>query len=192
MNVTEVPRDEIFLLFTLQEVAAAMRALDEVERLAAVRIQRAPHITVREGANIYAAIRFALHLAGSVSRVFWPPRNKTRGEHMRQLLGLPDNHGLKDRRLRDHIEHMDERLDTWTAQSPRPYTGIDFVFHDDFPDLAREAVINSTVVIYDEVRRQVSVLGETFDLAALRLDLLDVRERTSTAFRALYPGDAGK
>lgn len=32
---------------------------------------------------------------------------------------LDDAHLLKDRRLRDHLEHYDERLDDWEASSPR-------------------------------------------------------------------------
>ena len=186
MTVTQVSRDEIFLHFALVEVAGALKALDEVERLAAVRIEIKPRITRREGGYIFEAVRWALHRAGSASRVFWPPRNRARGAQMRRLVGLPEDHGLKDRRLRDHIEHLDERLDLWTAESPRPFMGIDTVFYDDFPQLARPRTLASTLVVYDEVSRQVHILDDTFDLAALRRDLLDVRERISAAFTALY------
>jgi len=71
MTVTHVSRDEIFLHFALVEVAGALRALDEVERLAAVRVGIKPRITRREGGYIFEAVRWALHRAGSASRVFW-------------------------------------------------------------------------------------------------------------------------
>ena len=185
MNITQVPRDEIFLHFAMTEVSAAIQSLDEANRLAAIRVERAPGVTVLESATIIAAVRHALHLAGSVSRIFWPPRNRRRGEHMRSLVRLPDEHGLSSRRLRDHIEHLDERLDTWTAQSPRPFTTVQIVCHDLYGDETRDALNASTLVIYDPGRRRVSVLGDTFDLAALRRDLLDVRERISAAFQAM-------
>jgi len=64
--------------------------------------------------------------------------------------------------------------------------GIDAVFYDDFAQLARPRTLASTLVVYDEVSHQMHTLDDIFDLAALRRDLLDVRERISAAFTALY------
>jgi len=192
LSITRLERDEIFLHFAFGEVGDALRALDEADRLAAIRVQRAPGVTVLESATIIAAVRYALHLAGSVSRIFWPPRNRERGEHLRKFVGVPGDHGLKDRRLRDHIEHLDERLDKWTAESPRPFTTVQMVVHEIYAERTRRAMAASTLVIYDAANRRVSVMGELFDLAALRRDLFDLQGRLSEAWLSLYPDDSKK
>lgn len=73
-----------------------------------------------------AAHSFLTHVS-NVSRLLWPPwerekakweKTKRRGEELRNILGLPDDHLLKDRKLRDHLEHYDTRLDAWADSSP--------------------------------------------------------------------------
>lgn len=191
LSITQLPREEIFLHFALTEAAEAIDALDDVERLATVRIERAPGVTVTEHRSILAAVKAGLHSAASASRLVWPPRNKKRGEQMRLLVGVPADHGLRDRRLRDHIEHLDERLDVWTAQSPRSFTSVDSLLRPDMHVRTREALLESTLLLYDVGARQAWVMGEWFDLAKLRHDLVDMRERISAAFLARYKVDEG-
>jgi hypothetical protein len=75
--------------------------------------------------NQLSAIHEALGHAGSLSRFFWPSglggrglksrkdlRN-ARAKKLREAFGLTDNSPLKDRRLRDSLEHFDERLDEY-------------------------------------------------------------------------------
>ncbi len=74
--------------------------------------------------------RFAaamLQHAGLASKLLWPPgsrlgyknkRAKVRAQYLRQVLNIDDTHELKNRSLRDHFEHYDERLDDWLANSP--------------------------------------------------------------------------
>ncbi len=73
-----------------------------------------------------AAHSFLTHVS-NVSRLLWPPRErektkcekaKRRGVELRNILGLPDDHLMKDRKLRDHLEHYDTRLDAWADSSP--------------------------------------------------------------------------
>lgn len=196
MSATEIPRDEIFLNFALQEVAAALRTLDEVERLSAVREERAPGVTVREFGSIMAAVRYALHLAGSASRIFWPPKDinkerwaisKERGKRLRALVRLPEEHGLKKRSLRDHIEHLDVRLDAWTEKSPRPFMNVEMVLHGGDADWRRTQALELTLLIYDVPHREVIVLGEVFSLVELKAALEDVRNLISAAFERMYP-----
>lgn len=53
-----------------------------------------------------------------VSKIFWPIRKKykSRGERLRKMFSVKDNHILKNRSLRDAIEHNDEKLDDWLEQ----------------------------------------------------------------------------
>lgn len=64
-----------------------------------------------------------------ISKLLWPagrPQGKprkafktslqpNRGITLRTILDIRDDHLLKDRKLRDHLEHFDERLDEWAT-----------------------------------------------------------------------------
>jgi len=64
--------------------------------------------------------------SAAVSRMFWPPgspnklskaRSKARGDYLRNSVGVEDDHSVRQRKLRDHFEHYDERLDEWAESS---------------------------------------------------------------------------
>jgi hypothetical protein len=59
--------------------------------------------------------------AANVSKLLFPSREgmRGRGEELRRSLGVPDDSPLKDRRLRNHFEHLDERLEDWALNSER-------------------------------------------------------------------------
>jgi hypothetical protein len=81
--------------------------------------------------NQVSAIHEALGHAGSLSRFFWPSglggRGKLKGlktaraKKLREAFGLTDNSPLKDRRLRDFLEHFDERLDEYLLRNDAGY-----------------------------------------------------------------------
>ncbi|MCZ4061180.1 hypothetical protein O3W44_22430 [Pantoea sp. LMR881] len=54
---------------------------------------------------------------GALSRYFWPVRKDhfPRGEFLRKALKISDSSALKDRGLRNAIEHFDERLDNYLS-----------------------------------------------------------------------------
>ena len=58
--MTAIDRDHIFLMYALVESARALRAIDEVRRLAAIREIRAPGVEIRENQSIFDSIRMAL------------------------------------------------------------------------------------------------------------------------------------
>ncbi|WP_336979891.1 hypothetical protein [Altererythrobacter fulvus] len=183
MAMSKSDRDYIMLSFALTEGRRALDNLAEVERLAALRVETQPGVEVRENRRVFDQIRLGLQVAANVSRLFWPPRNIARGAHLRSLTGLPETHGLSDRSLRNHIEHLDERLDAWTATSPRPFLTMELVLHDDDaePEAMRAEVVDATAIVYDAQSRLVHLFGDTFSLPSLRRDLEDVMEKTSQA-----------
>lgn len=69
-----------------------------------------------------------INQAGVISKFFFPPRtngqnnliHKLRGEKLRQAFNIDDTHVLKDRSLRNYIEHFDENLDLFLN---RPVAG---------------------------------------------------------------------
>ncbi len=59
--------------------------------------------------------------AGNISKLLWP-KHLQRRQELRDSLGVSANwpHGLHDfRRLRNHFEHFDERLEDWATASGR-------------------------------------------------------------------------
>jgi len=190
MSMTELSRDYIMLSFALTECRRALDNLADVDQLVSVKEERQPGVEVRENLRIFDRIRLGLQMAANVSRLFWPPRNTGRGAHLRSLTGLPETHGLSDRTLRNHIEHLDERLDAWTANSPRPFLTIELVLHDDYPQTGakRDEIVRATAIVYDAKSQSVQLFGDIFSLPALRSDLEDVLQKVSHSLITLTSG----
>jgi len=188
MPMTEAGSDEIFLIFALVESGRALKALDEVARLAGLKEERQPGVEVRENQTVFDQIRLALQFASNVSKVFWPHNNAAqRGGRLRQLTGLPEQHGLSDRRLRNHIEHMDERLDEWTLPSPRPFLTYELVLHDDGrPPEMRQEVLDATAVVFEPNTNSIHLFGQSFQLDELRAAVEDVQVQISAGLMALH------
>lgn len=58
--------------------------------------------------------------AGGISRFFWPPKNtghyKIRAEKLCEVYNMNDSNLLKDRKMRNFIEHFDENLDDFLKE----------------------------------------------------------------------------
>lgn len=87
--------------------------------------------------EVFRSLHSLLTHASNVSRLFWPsPPRRRKGEsadtyrsriaghcasaraaHLRAAVGLAEDHPLKSREIRDHLEHFDERLDDWAETS---------------------------------------------------------------------------
>ena len=77
---------------------------------------------------LFEALISYLHHTASVSLVLWPSGNAKnkhiskedrfrRGEGLRSVLGVSGASMLSERKFRDHIAHMDERLEDWSFVS---------------------------------------------------------------------------
>lgn len=197
MPITEVGRDEIFLLFALGECARAIAALDRVETLAAKRtFDAARQLELREWISVFDAIRMALHFTGSVSRVFFPIWRggkyeatseiaRTRAARLCQLTGVPSDHPIKERSLRDDVEHMDERLDAWIGGPRRPFGAVENIVHADLQEITRNAVERMSPFIFYQESGEVAIFDNRAVIEEWRQSLLDVRDRISAGFDAM-------
>jgi hypothetical protein len=91
---------------------------------------------------------------------------------------VPDEHGTKSRKLRNHIEHTDERLDKWLANGPRPFLTVEHVAHaepDRPPEISAE-IAAACVLTYDVASDVVTYIGESFSLAELEAQLHEVQD----------------
>src|SRR4051794_25987250 len=84
----------------------------------------------------FKALDDFLHHAARASLYLWPAeRNKPpkkekalaeyrarqqRGKHLREHLGLAEDDPLRQRELRDNLQHLDERIDEWIVHHPPP------------------------------------------------------------------------
>ena len=190
--MTRMGRDEIFLTFAIIESANALAAIEEVRQLASVREHVAPGVERRENGAVFRAIRLALQSSANVSKVFWPQgasgdSARRRAENLRALTELPERHGLSNRTLRNHIEHMDERLDGWTQADPRPFLTFELVVHEGEkgPPEKHAVLLECTAIVYDAEADEVLLFGETFSLAQLHADVLAVRDAASRGMGSL-------
>lgn len=117
-----------FEAFYLQSIIySASRAADAFQRYDVARAVRDTE------ANQVSAVHEALGHAASLSRFFWPsglgPRAGTplgrlkdaRSTKLRRAFDLTDESPLRDRNLRDALEHLDERLDSYCLANDSGY-----------------------------------------------------------------------
>lgn len=68
---------------------------------------------------VFASLHEGLLHAAACSRYIWPSEkrlHKIRGERLQKLLGFSDQSALKDRKLRNMLEHYDEKLDNFLLE----------------------------------------------------------------------------
>lgn len=96
----------------------------KVARRAADRLQ-ATHDNFDQ-VEVWCSIQSILIAAGNVSKILWPyQKYKSRGEKLRLMLKVNEDNILSDRKIRNHFEHYDERIEDWfNNQSSAVYTDL--------------------------------------------------------------------
>lgn len=140
------------------------------------------------------AVNFIQH-AAAASRIFWPPsspnkiskeRSKARGAHLRASLGLDENHALRWRTLRDHIEHFDERLDDWAEKSK--YRNMVYRLIGSRDDVAGNAIEDGDIIHHlDPAKLTYSFRGEAFNLQEIHDGVEDLIQRINARLLYLFP-----
>lgn len=132
--------------------------------------------------EVFRSIHSFLTHASNVSRLLWPTppkRRKNEGEEqyasrcgklkrirraieLREALSIPDNnHVLKSRTLRDHLEHFDERLDHWEETSSHHNYVQDIIGP---PNAVAGTAETDMMRWFDPSTNNFRFRGETFDL----------------------------
>lgn len=101
----------------------------------------------------------------SLSRFFWPvrPGHEGRGEHLRTSLGVTDASQLKNRDLRNALEHFDERLDRYLQANVVGYILPRYVG----PTLESDGVPSHLFRAYFFDRGVFSLLGQEYEMQPL-------------------------
>nr|WP_314901953.1 hypothetical protein [uncultured Deefgea sp.] len=73
--------------------------------------------------NLFEQLQNILHQAGCISCHFFPVKQATqhvqRANQLRQVFEIQDESPLKDRKLRNALEHFDEQIDNYLAKLRR-------------------------------------------------------------------------
>jgi hypothetical protein len=143
-----------------------------------------------EGNNsffIFECIYSFLNFSANVSLILWPSprapeRSVQRGTDLRAALDVDDDNPLRDRALRNHFVHMDERLDEWWENSERrnivrqSIGPRNMIYGIDIRDMFEHYVPDDKVLIFR---------GEEYDIQRYFAALSDVRRAAYERIEAL-------
>lgn len=142
--------------------------------------------------HMWLSLHAFLTQCANVSKMLWPVgRDKSRserGEHLRGLLNITDDSPLHERTLRDKMDHFDERLDEWVAQSKSRNLATWNVFE---PGSVAGIDVHDYVGVLDPVNMKVTILGKDYEImplveATARL-LREVEPRLGVPFYRMPP-----
>ena len=111
------PHEAFYLESMLQCTTAALRAADDVRHALNTGSEHAPSSAEWQecALTIVDGVQALVGQAAAISRYFWPARPKeshlSRAERLRAGLGVCNDSPLRNRELRNLLEHFDERLD---------------------------------------------------------------------------------
>lgn len=115
------PYEVFYLEGMLFCTGAGLRAADDVRAALDFGAEYAPDTNewYEASPSILNGIQALALNAAAVSRYLWPGGKDTtriaRGERLRDGLSITDDSPLKNRDLRNHLEHFDERLDRFCS-----------------------------------------------------------------------------
>lgn len=131
--------------------------------------------TASTGLQYWSAIQSILSASANVSKILWPKkRRKARGEYLRNLLVVDEEHLLSNRSIRNSFEHYDERIEDW------------FEKHNasTYCDLALEAQVAGLLApskfshrSYDQYTHDLKFRDEKINLQELLSELAKLREK---------------
>jgi hypothetical protein len=109
--------------------------------------------------------------------MFWPPDPDyaPRGLALREELGIADDSPLKSRALRNHFEHLDERLETWEGG----HLLFDLNIGPEEAILAAVPGAKSSDIFrhFDAAKAEVVFIGDRFELRPLVQAITALQER---------------
>ena len=118
-----------------------------------------------------------INQAAALSRYFWPVNKKdcyqNRGSYLRSIFSITDDNPLKQKDVRNAIEHFDERLDKFTAQTIAGTIYPNFVGMT--PDTKGVPFFAFRAYYLD--KKCFEVLGEAFYLDPIYCEIVKIHNR---------------
>ena len=170
---------EVFYIISLgfcthSALGSAKQVIAFMERQESGDERFAPQEALNEVQNI-------VNQGAAISRYFWPSDEKyqTRGSALREAFGIDDSSPLKDRKLRNMVEHFDEYLDDYLR---RTFAG-QFVpdYFGPAPDDDHGPLILFRAFFTDT--GMFEVLGEAFSIQPILDAISDLHEMLEAAHK---------
>lgn len=136
--------------------------------------------------RLWFSIRALLTAAANISKILFPAEGRRlkqdfpdRGERLRASLGVPDDSPLANRDVRNHFEHMDERLEEWWVNDPNHN-----IAHRVIGPLDKSVVGLSKQQMFeqfDPATGRVAFWGDVYELRPLLDAIQELRDRALQA-----------
>ena len=140
-------------------------------------------------AGVFFSAQSTLLCASQISNLLWPtqPRNKKRGEELREILNLSDNHPLNDPRLANLWEHSDEKLEDWVGITKGERVVFDHV--GSFAELSGQVPITEGSIfrLYDPNTMTFYFRGEGFKMQGIADSVSNIYSTVITVHRQMFP-----
>lgn len=136
--------------------------------------------------EVFRQMHSFLTHSSNVSKLLWPvaSASQERGSALRTLLGVPEASCLKDRTLRNHLDHYDERLDAWRKQDQRLIISDCNIGPKDMIEGVDDT---GAMRNYDPAKKIFSFRGEDYDIQELTHAARDLFSATTDKLRSLRP-----
>lgn len=101
----------LFLKHIDEQIRFFMLALEDIRDGELVIDRQKPETEDR----FWYGVQSAILAVGNVSKVLWGSKGRYADQRaeLREFLGISDDSPLRDTAMRNHWEHLDERIDTW-------------------------------------------------------------------------------
>lgn len=176
--------EEIFLIEIVGQAKAGHRALNAFNEA----LQRLDADALHDHAADF------LNHAAIVSKILSPidsgRRSRSRAKHLCQHLGIEQDKPILDRTLRNHLEHIDERIGSWVSDLvARGGNFIDkcvgnvVTFNDSAGNVVSAA--DNTLRHFDPETNEYSVYGKIYNLQVIADSLLEVASRAQKRMQVL-------
>ncbi len=167
-----MPPFEAFYLISLEfctnsALESAERLIDLVEKRSSGGQEFPPQIALNEVQNI-------INQGAAISRYFWPSENKyrARGEALRKAFDIDDSNPLKDRKMRNMVEHFDEYLDDYLRRNFAGHYIPDYFGPDSGEDRGPYKLFRA----FFTNTGQFEILGEAFEVQPIVDAISDLHE----------------
>lgn len=141
-------------------------------------------------AGILFSSQMILVPVSQIAAILWPTRarSRSRGEHLRKLLQLPEKHVFSDRRISELWERGDEKTDEWIQSTKGQKVIFDFVGNP--AQLGADVRASGIYRAYDPATKVFYYRGTGYNFQALAQALMDIAPRVNALYRHMFPEQA--
>jgi hypothetical protein len=123
-------------------------------------------LNAQNNIEVFFGIQNLLNAGANISKLLWGQKGRfaESRKQLRDSIGISDDSPLREVSMRNHFEHMDERIDRWWAESSRHNTA-DLIIGPRTVISGLEPI--ETFRWFDPVSKEVIFWGEGFNIRSL-------------------------